>query len=169
MPLIFHWPDRIERGTISTQPAHLVDIAPTLTSLLGIEQSGHSGRDLSRYFSKGIDESRTAPDSQRSLLLQKPHHPSAPPEDPRSRQRLGLRSGQWKWIQGAVDHSDELYDLVADPWELTNVAHEPANVSVISEMRMLLADWMLDTEDYNPVPLPTSVGRGQKPDIDTGN
>ena len=64
---------------------------------------------------------------------------------------------------------DELYDLVSDPWELTNVAHEPERVGVISDMRALLVDWMLETEDYNPVPLPTLIGRGPKPEIDTSH
>jgi hypothetical protein len=47
------------------------------------------------------------------------------------------------------------------------VAQEAGNVGVISNMRALLVDWMLETEDYNPVPLPTLIGRGRKPEIDT--
>jgi arylsulfatase len=62
---------------------------------------------------------------------------------------------------------DELYDLVNDPWELTNVAQTADNVGVISKMRSLLVDWMLETEDYNPVPLPTVIGRGSRPEINT--
>ena len=62
---------------------------------------------------------------------------------------------------------DELYDLKNDPWELTNVAQNAEHVGVISNMRGLLVDWMLETEDYNPVPLPTVIGRGTKPEIDT--
>ena len=88
-----------------------------------------------------------------------------------------VRTKQWKYVTDPslgpgnglstawVD--DELYDLEEDPWELRNVAQDPANTSVISEMRALLSDWMIETEEYDPVPLPRSIGRGPKPDIDT--
>ena len=94
--------------------------------------------------------------------------------------RRMVRTREWKYVTdlaagspgtspgGSTAHSeDELYDLKTDPWELTNVAHEPGNTGVISNMRALLVDWMLETEDYNPVPLPTLIGRGPKPEIDT--
>ncbi len=93
--------------------------------------------------------------------------------------RKMVRTRDWKYITdlssssvGKSDEStayseDELYDLKNDPWELTNVAHEAENVGVISNMRGLLVDWLLETEDYNPVPLPTLIGRGPRPDVDT--
>ena len=45
----------------------------------------------------------------------------------------------------------------------TNVALDPANVGVLSTMRALLNEWMIDTEDTNPVPLPVIVGKDKKP------
>ena len=84
--------------------------------------------------------------------------------------RKMVRTRRWKYItdpdEGPVTweagtsgarKSDELYDLVADPWELRNVAREPANAGVISEMRALLGDWMMQTEDADPVPLPVTI------------
>lgn len=58
---------------------------------------------------------------------------------------------------------DELYDLKNDPWELTNAALDPANVGVILTMRALLNEWLMDTEDSNPAPLPATVGRQSRP------
>lgn len=97
--------------------------------------------------------------------------------------RKMVRTREWKYVtdlsspnssngssksDGSTAYSeDELYDLKNDPWELTNVAQSAENVGVISNMRALLVDWMLETEDYNPVPIPISIGRGLKPDIDT--
>jgi hypothetical protein len=93
--------------------------------------------------------------------------------------RKMVRTRQWKYVTdlssagsansvGSTAYAeDELYDLKNDPWELTNVAHEAGNVGVISTMRGLLVDWMLETEDHNPVPLPTLIGRGARPNIDT--
>ncbi len=82
--------------------------------------------------------------------------------------RRMVRTKDWKYVTDPDDNrgtgpngSDELYDLVADPWELNNVASDPANVGTIAEMRALLLKWATDTEDYAPVPLPTTFGRRQ--------
>ena len=83
--------------------------------------------------------------------------------------RKMVRTRRWKYVtdpiaEGAgsgnsADPEDELYDMVADPWELYNVAHDPSNSVVVSEMRRLLSDWMIATEDSEPVPLPSTMGR----------
>lgn len=76
-----------------------------------------------------------------------------------SRRRM-VRTKDWKFVTDpGSDDLDELYDLNADPWELTNVANDPTNIPVISEMRALLMEWAAATEDYEPVPLPTTLGR----------
>jgi arylsulfatase A-like enzyme len=87
--------------------------------------------------------------------------------------RKMVRTRDWKYVtdpmasgatlisgsDGGPGEIDELYDLVKDPWELTNVAHFPENASVISEMRSLLAGWMIETEDPSPIEIPDTVGR----------
>ena len=85
--------------------------------------------------------------------------------------RKMVRTVDWKYVtdpmaRGAgsgdvADPEDELYDLVNDPWELYNVAHDPKNVKVVSEMRRLLAEWMISTEDPEPVELPRTIGRSR--------
>jgi arylsulfatase A-like enzyme len=90
--------------------------------------------------------------------------------------RKMVRTAGWKYVtdpdEGPINMSlgsstarkgDELYDLKKDPWELHNVALDPANISVISTMRALLSEWMMDTEDTNPVPLPVTIGREGRP------
>lgn len=87
--------------------------------------------------------------------------------------RKMVRTREWKYVtdpmargatltsgsDGGPGDVDELYDLVKDPWELTNVAHLPENSAVISEMRSLLAGWMIETEDPSPIEIPDTVGR----------
>ena len=83
--------------------------------------------------------------------------------------RKMVRTRDWKYVTDPIadgagtgslaDPEDELYDLTHDPWELYNVACDPANASVVSEMRRLLAQWMIETEGSEPVPLPTTMGR----------
>ena len=93
-----------------------------------------------------------------------------------------VRTTKWKYVTdlnsnfsckndyaSTAKNGDELYDLQKDPWELTNVAFDAINTPIISEMRRLLLEWMISTEDYNPVPLPDIIGRGPKPVIDTNS
>ncbi len=83
--------------------------------------------------------------------------------------RKMVRTKNWKYVTDPMAHDagtgkgadpqDELYNLRRDPWELYNVAHDPDNASVISELRRLLAKWMIETEDCEPVPLPLMISR----------
>ena len=85
------------------------------------------------------------------------------------RRRKMVRTQEWKYVadpmaEGAgngssADPEDELYDLLNDPWELYNVAHDSKNAEVVSQMRSLLATWMIETEDPEPVELPKTIGR----------
>ena len=68
--------------------------------------------------------------------------------------RKMVRTAEWKYVHDPMGDVDELYDLVNDPWELLNVAADPAHADVVSDMRRRLADWMIETEDATPVPLP---------------
>ena len=65
-----------------------------------------------------------------------------------------VRTVDWKYVHDPMGDRDELYDLRHDPWELTNVVTNPANQPIIAELRLRLADWMIQTEDAVPVPLP---------------
>ncbi len=85
--------------------------------------------------------------------------------------RKMVRTVGWKYVTDPMaeeagtgdvaDPEDELYDLVNDPWELYNVAHDPKNAGVVSEMRRLLAEWIIETEDSEPVELPRTIGRSR--------
>lgn len=85
--------------------------------------------------------------------------------------RRMVRTHRWKYVTdpmavskgdtmpSGADTEDELYDLENDPWELYNVAQVADNATVISEMRSKLVEWMSQTEDARPVPLPRTIGR----------
>ena len=52
---------------------------------------------------------------------------------------------------------EQLYDLVLDPQEGSNVAADPAKAEVLAELRERLESWMRETEDPlldGPVPPP---------------
>jgi N-sulfoglucosamine sulfohydrolase len=47
---------------------------------------------------------------------------------------------------------EELYDLDSDPWELDNLADDPAQAEVLKTMRARLAEWMETTGDQGAEP-----------------
>ena len=65
-----------------------------------------------------------------------------------------VRAGRWKYTHDSLaPGDDELYDLRADPWELTNLAGDGAHATVVAGLRLTLLDWLLETENARPVPL----------------
>ncbi len=89
--------------------------------------------------------------------------------------RKMVRTKDWKYVtdsmaepvgarlESGAHPEDELYDLRKDPWELNNVVRDVKHSAVIAEMDALLARWMIDTEDADPVPLPRSWGSRPEP------
>jgi choline-sulfatase len=68
--------------------------------------------------------------------------------------RKMVRTREWKYVHDPMGDCDELYDLLNDPWELTNLAADPSHRDTLAAMRLRLADWSIMTEDARPVPLP---------------
>ncbi len=64
-----------------------------------------------------------------------------------------VRWDRYKYIYDPMDEVDELYDLAADPWELTNLARDPAFATVRAAGRDRLLDWSIRTEGGRPTPL----------------
>ena len=64
-----------------------------------------------------------------------------------------VRLEGYKYIYDPLDEVDELYDLDADPWELTNLARDPAWAAVRTRLRDRLLDWTIGAEGAGPTPL----------------
>ena len=47
---------------------------------------------------------------------------------------------------------EELYDLNQDPWEINNLAEDPAYKDELSDFRALLGRWVMDTDDKGRYP-----------------
>lgn len=75
----------------------------------------------------------------------------------RAAQAAGRLNATQEAFYGDQRPAEELYDLQADPHEVTNLANEPSHAAAIAKHRRLLADWIERTGD-----------RGQQPESDTG-
>ena len=114
VPLVIHWPERVPAGTESTRPVSLVDVWPTLASLLD-DPGAPVGPD-GRSFADDIDPSLPLPPPRPGLVLHS--HGGV----------FALRAGRWKLIEGfgwdpaTADPRVDLFDLERDPRERQNLA-----------------------------------------------
>ena len=118
VPLIFHAPRGLPSGKVITRQTSLVDVMPTVLSLLGDESPG----DLD-----GIDLSQPWDGQPRPLLIETiapmVMHGWAP--------LVGIRSDDYKYI---LAPTPELYDLQADPKEERNLHDaKPDTVRALSD------------------------------------
>ncbi len=118
VPLIVRAPG-LDGGQRVTTTVSLLDIAPTLLDLAGIELSDDVADDLDgASILSFIDE----PDDERTVLGEYLGEGAIAPV-------LMIRRGRWKYISAAPDPA-QLYDLVSDPFELENLAERPEHTSV---------------------------------------
>ncbi|MEO9475969.1 MAG: sulfatase [Cyclobacteriaceae bacterium] len=67
-----------------------------------------------------------------------------------------LNADQLKFLQ-STKPIEELYDLIADPHELNNLASSPEHTAKLNEMRELLDNWVIETKDQGQFPESDSV------------
>ncbi len=131
VPLIMHWPNRLQGNSIRTSPVVLTDLFPTLLSMTGTS-SGDSvdGMNLLPYL-----ESNSKPPARQSLMFHYPHYYHAPKTTPCG----AIRHENWKLIEYFEDHQLELYDLATDPIESNNLAVQ--NPTKLDELKHKLSTW----------------------------
>jgi choline-sulfatase len=113
VPLIFAGPG-VKSGQRCQQPAELLDIYPTLIELTGIPT-----RDDLEGLSLTPQLKDAATRRDRPAITS--HNPG----------NHGVRSERWRYIHYA-DGSEELYDMIEDPHEWTNLANKPEHAAVIA-------------------------------------
>jgi arylsulfatase len=126
-PAIVHWPAglKVPKGSLIDQPAHLIDVLPTLADVTGSEipdsWEGRELRPVSGVSLKPLFEGGTLG--------------SRPPIHLLFSQDRGLRDGDWKLVS-FQSKSWELYNVAEDRTELNNLADsEP------ERLKKLIAMW----------------------------
>ncbi len=119
VPLIFAGPG-VAKAARSTQPAELLDIYPTLAELCGLP----ARTDL-----EGISLVPQLKDATAKR--------NRPAITSHNQGNHGIRTERWRYIHYA-DGTEELYDIIADPNEWTNLAGDSRHVAVMAEHRRWL-------------------------------
>ena len=170
VPLIVSWPGRVPQGALDDSMVSTIDIVPTLLQLQGIDApeefegeplptvTDAEPRDaaFSEYGADGPPFSMTDLEA-----MPEPYGYATLIACLQWREAEGdrrmVRTRRWKYVHDPLsppEERDELYDLEADPAELTNVVSDPVNATVIAEMRARLEAWRSATGEGPRVPLP---------------
>lgn len=177
VPLIVRWPGHIPPGSVSDEVVSLIDLGPTMLTLAGVTPPLHlQGRPFlgerpePRTYAfaardrLGInyDRMRAVRDGRfkyirhyepgRVFLGWSPYGGRHPVSQELWRlHALGaLDSAQEALFQPRPP--EELYDCQADPWELHNLAEDPAFASIRERMRQALDTWQHEYDVWGDIP-----------------
>ncbi len=137
VPLVMHWPGRIEAGGSIEAPVEMIDLFPTLLGFLGIDAGAAEmrGRNLASAILDG------APlDGEHPVFLQR-GFADASGQVVKLYDVFGtkfaIRIGAWKYIVSPEAQRFELYNLEEDPYETVNlISQHPER---LEELRSSLA------------------------------
>ncbi|NGP45443.1 sulfatase-like hydrolase/transferase [Bacillaceae bacterium SIJ1] len=172
IPLIVRWPGQVASKTVSDQLVSLVDLAPTVLSLAGINVPAHLegqsflgddavGRDYIFATRDRYDESydmvRAIRDDQFKYirhydpnlpyLLWIPYQNKHPVQQELWRLYAAGKLEDQQRILFNERAAEELYDLQNDPHEVNNLAANPVYQERLETMRLALDEWRQRTGD----------------------
>ncbi len=172
IPLIIRFPDGSFANTVTDQLVSAIDFAPTLLKLAGVEVPDYmqgtsfldpaaSDRAYVHAAKDRTDESydyvRTIRNKQYKLIRNyDPSRPYIIPVQYRNQMNImqelyELRDNgnptpeQALWLADSRPEY-ELYDITLDPFELHNLADDPAYASILSQLQADLDAWMIQTQ-----------------------
>ena len=127
VPLVMRYPRLVPLARQSSSIALNVDLAPTLTELVGAPPPpGADGRSLVRV----LDGTERQP--REDFLFEVFAWPKL--------YFAGVREASWKYVEYR-NGEQELYDLVSDPYELENVAYDPESAEHVERLQLRLLDF----------------------------
>lgn len=168
VPLIIRFPQAENAGEVDDQLISFVDFAPTTLSLAGREMPEHMhGNDFiekdngkRNYIHAAADRFDGFTDTLRAVKDKRfkyirnyrPEQGYYLPVDyrekiPTMQELLRLRGEgkltdvQAQWFRDSKD-VDELFDTIADPHELNNIAEDPTYAEVLESLKMEMDNWL---------------------------
>ena len=146
IPLVIRLPELFPAGTRSSAPVQLPDLFPTILAVAGADADELSNQgtglgdevaiadrpQIFEYYQPlhalSVVYARSTPEQQRML-------------DPFDRKLEAIATDRYKLIRGS-DGSRELFDLIEDPAERSNLAHDQAALPVREDLEAQLDTWL---------------------------
>ncbi len=179
IPLIVRWPGPLPAGKVSDALVSAIDLAPTSLSLAGIEPPSHmqgvvflgdKAKERQYVFAardrcdETVDRIRCVRDKRwkyiRNFMPGRPYtqfnaykesfYPDLPLMEVLHRQ--GKLTPVQELFMAPEKPVEELYDLEKDPWEVHNLASDPAHQKTLIRFRAELNRWIAETDDKGRVP-----------------
>ncbi len=127
IPLLMRYPALVRPGTVTSEMALNIDMAPTFLDLAGLPiPAAVQGKSWVPLLSGREKKLRTSFLYEYSIEAGFTDTPSME----------GIRTDRWKYIRYPEIHeTDELYDLKADPHEMSNVVNDPAAAGQLKEIK----------------------------------
>ena len=175
VPLIARWPGQVEAGKVDDRLVSLIDMMPTTLAAAGAEAPDNLvGADIldpdfagHEMLFAARDRCGDAPDRIRSVRTRsykyiRNFNPEIPYMQHSGYKRAGYPvdtvmrvlhdEGKWTSPFMAVSKpEEELYDLKADPWEMNNLAADPAHAGKLAELRGEVTGWIEESNDLGAV------------------
>ena len=179
VPLLIRYPNGYRAGEVDDRLVSLMDLGPTVMSLLGIAPPKHlDGKAFAGKYEEAprklifgsADRFDESTDMQRSVsdgryVYVKNFMPELPliyrnkyrEQIPMNAKLIALN--QEKKLEGNASYifmnskpQEEFYDLKNDPYEVYNLAEDPKYSKKIEEYRLALNDWQLEIGDKGFIP-----------------
>ena len=189
IPLIIRFPDGRSAGTVDDRLAHGVDLAPTMLACAGITPPAGAmhGRDLfaanaprPTHVFAARDRMDTSIDRMRAVRTERFKYirnylPAVPYMQHTAYKEKSYPT--WNLVKeltkaGTITPPEaalfaaptkpieELYDLVADPHEVKNLAAVPSHTKTLKELRGLVDTWVKETDRGTAYEDPVEIYRG---------
>jgi arylsulfatase A-like enzyme len=180
VPLIVRWPGTVAPGTVADGLVSLIDVAATTLEIAGVDIPGHlqgrvfvgldaaEPRSLVHAARDRCDETQdrircVRTDRYKYIRNFYPEKPYTAPNAYKERQYPVLALMRRLYGEGRLAPeqlpfmmptrpAEELYDLAADPFELRNLADEPAHAETLEKLRAELDRWIEETGDQGREP-----------------
>ena len=174
VPLIIRYPNKKDAGKVDERIVSLMDLGPTVLSLLGIKPpkyydgkaiAGQYEQSPRKYVFGTADRFDESIDMQRSVLDGRyVYIKNFMPEKPliyrnKYREQINMNSkliqmdslnkleGDAKYIFMKTKPNEEFYDLLNDPYEVNNIIDDTKQADRINDFRVALENWQRKIND----------------------
>jgi len=141
IPFLVRWPGHVPAGRCCGALLSVADMTPSLLPMMGLEPApGMEGADFSPLLLGGDEPACDSVFLLDAVTMDEAHAQGL-------REWRGLRTRTHTYARFADGEPWVLYDNEADPYQMANLAHDPAAASLRDALEARLQQWLDRTDD----------------------